>query len=304
MKANLANRPSIERIREVLAYDPITGVLTWRITSGRAIAGREAGGVDQWTGYHRVRVDGVPILSHHVVWAIVTGEWPEQLDHVDGAKDHYRFENLRECTQSQNMANVGRPNNNTSGIKGVTFHKASGLWRAQIEIEGKKKHLGCRLTREGAAELYTAAAANHYGEFARAEDFLIRVPRAAALKRKPGRPTVEEVRAVLSYDPATGLLRWKRALSFRGQIGAVAGRLNSDGYVRIGLFGRQYQAHILAWVIEMGVWPILIIHHADAVRNNNRWVNLSEITQSENVRAGYAHIRALTAPLYRRRKVA
>ena len=46
MRANLSNRPSIDRVREVVAYDPETGILTWKITSGRAIAGREAGGVE------------------------------------------------------------------------------------------------------------------------------------------------------------------------------------------------------------------------------------------------------------------
>lgn len=307
VKANLLNRPTIERIRQVLAYEPDTGILRWRITSGRAIAGNEAGCLDKSTGYIRVRVDKTFILAHHICWALTYGCWPERLDHRHGKAAGNGIENLRECTQSQNLGNMERPKHNTSGIKGVSFHKDTGQWLAQIGINGKKTYLGIRPTKEAAAALYAEAAANHFGSaFSLTEDrpvHIARAPRRLITKSVP-RPTAEQIRSVLAYDRLTGLLTWKRALSFRGQVGSVAGRLNADGYVRIGLFGRQYQAHILAWVIETGSWPELIIHHADAVRDNNRWGNLSEITQAENVRAGHALIRALTAPLYRRKKVA
>ena len=84
MRANLANRPSIERVRQVVAYDRDAGVLRWLITSGRAIAGREAGGTDKSTGYRRVRIDGFILMTHHVIWALQKGEWPLQLDHAQG----------------------------------------------------------------------------------------------------------------------------------------------------------------------------------------------------------------------------
>lgn len=284
----------------MLDYDPVTGILRWRITSGRAYAGKEAGGRDPSTGYHRVRVDGIPILSHHVAWAIVEGVWPERVDHRWGKEAGNHWDNLRLCTQSQNMGNIGLPKNNTSGIKGVTFHKATGLWRAQIKINGKRKHLGCRPTKEEAGALYVEAAANHFGiEFSRTEEFPIPPLRPARkVERHPRRsPTVEELRAMLSYDLETGILRW-------GYGGPVAGKLTDDGYIRVGLFGKHYYAHVLIWAMVTGVWPVLIIHHVDAVRDNNRLANLTEITQAENVRAGYAHMRAGTAPLYRRKKVA
>ncbi len=305
MKARLDRRPSIDRIRGVLAYDRDTGILTWRITSGRAIAGREAGCFDKSSGYVRVRIDGYFILAHHVVWAIETGEWPEQLDHIDGNKAHYRFENLRQANQRQNLGNIGAPRHNTSGIKGVSWHKATAKWRAMISAAGKRVWLGVFDTKEEAGAAYLAAAKQHFGEeFARAENFQPSIMRPHAPLRGTHRPTVEEVRSALSYDCGTGVLRWKQALSFRGPIGAVAGRINLDGYVRIGLFGKQYPAHVLAWVIETGEWPSLVIHHEDAVRSNNRWPNLSEISQSENVCAGYARAAAGLPSLYSRKKAA
>lgn len=170
MKANLANRPPIARVREVLDYDTVTGVLTWKITLGsRAMKGRVAGNIDPSTGYHRTRVDGFYILSHHIAWAIVHGVWPVQLDHVRGKEAGNGLDNLRPSNQVQNMGNMGKPKHNTSGLKGVSFHKATGKWQAQIRENGVNIGLGVYSTKEEAHEAYLAAAKKHFGEFARAE---------------------------------------------------------------------------------------------------------------------------------------
>jgi len=282
VRTNLAKRPSIERLRQYVAYDPATGVFAWLITSGRAIAGQEAGArVDKDDGYRRIRIDGSIVLAHHAAFAWVHGRWPERLDHRNGDKADCRIRNLRECTQAQNMANQGRPITNRSGVKGVCWHKASGLWQAQLG----KQYLGVFKTIEEAAAAYEKAAIATYGEFARGVDFV--KPSPAAREKKPRRrnerPTVDEVRDALSYDSATGKLKWRRALGFRGQIGTVAGRLNPDGYWRVGLFGKQYPAHVLAWVITHGVWPAKKIDHKNNIRDDNRLCNLREATQSQNI---------------------
>ncbi|MBV8473755.1 MAG: HNH endonuclease, partial [Hyphomicrobiales bacterium] len=279
MKARLDKRPAIARIREVLAYDPVSGVLTWRITSGRAIAGREAGSFDKTTGYIRVRIDGMFLLAHHVAWAIVEGFWPERVDHRHGKEAGNGWANLRLCTPSQNRANTAIPSHNTSGVKGVCFHKATSKWQAQIGVNGKTAHLGIFATKEEAAEAYAKAAREHFGEFARLDPLppvkpIERAP--IAPRRTKGRPTAEEVRAALHYDPATGLLRW-------GEAGKVAGQLTEKGYIRVGLFRRQYGAHVLIWVIMTGEWPKHFIDHDNNVRSDNRWSNLREATQSQNI---------------------
>lgn len=284
MRANLASRPPIERVRQILEYEPVTGRLLWRVTSGRAIAGREAGNFDKTIGYRRVPIDGKSILAHHVVWGIVKGVWPAQLDHTDGDKANNRIENLRESDQRQNLANIGRPRHNTSGKKGVSFHKATGMWQAQINIAKKKKYLGTFSTADEAHAAYLAAAIAEYGEFARGEDFAAPAPQIVEAKRASGKPSIEELRSLLSYDPKTGDVRWLKALGWRGQIGAIAGRLNQDGYRRTGLFGKQYATHVIIWAMQTGAWPTLIVDHIDSNRSNNAWSNLQEITQSENVR--------------------
>lgn len=167
MKTRLDKRPSIERLRENIVYDPITGILTWRVTSGRAIAGRPAGGVDKSTGYHRARVDGFLILSHHIAVALMTGFWPERVDHRHVKDAGNAWSNLRLATQSQNLANRGAQPKSVTGVKGVSYHSATGKWQSQIGVEGKNHYLGVFDTVEEAKAVYDAAALVHFGEFAR-----------------------------------------------------------------------------------------------------------------------------------------
>lgn len=167
VKARLDKRPSIDRVRQILAYDRETGILTWKVTSGRAIAGREAGGIDSSTGYHRVKVERVTILSHHVAWAIEMGEWPERIDHRLGKEAGNAWSNLRLATQSQNMSNRGAQPKTVTGVKGVSYHKVTGKWQAQIGLNGENKYLGVFDTIEGAKAAYDAAATLYFGDFSR-----------------------------------------------------------------------------------------------------------------------------------------
>ena len=167
MRANLASRPSIADVRNAVFYDDATYTLRWRVTSGRALEGNEAGYLDISTGYYRVRIKGQLMLIHHVVWAIEHGVWPMRVDHINGCKWDNRACNLRECSQSENMANQGIAAHNTSGFKGVHWSKAANKWVAQIRVRGKNDHLGVFETKELASAAYEKAAKEAFGEFAR-----------------------------------------------------------------------------------------------------------------------------------------
>lgn len=78
-----------------------------------------------------------------------------------------RKQNLRFATTSQNGANRGKQANNSSGFKGVTFHKDSNKWQAQIGKDGKVLYLGLFTTASLAHNAYCAAAAKFHGEFMR-----------------------------------------------------------------------------------------------------------------------------------------
>lgn len=96
------------------------------------------------------------------------------------------------------------------------------------------------------------------------------------------RPSPEELRRVFSYEPETGILRWKVARSPRNVIGSEAGTTKRKNRRYVGYRQRRYYTHILAWVIVAGEWPVHEIDHRDCNPGNNRWDNLREATSSQN----------------------
>lgn len=129
---------SVEQLDSLFRYNPSTGSLTWRVTQGpRAIAGTEAGSMTE-RGYRRVEVDGVGYMVHRIIWCMVYRVWPSFfVDHENLDKSDNRLDNLRPATRGQN--NHNRPNlkNNTSGVKGVSWHKQKQQWYARVAYAGK-----------------------------------------------------------------------------------------------------------------------------------------------------------------------
>ena len=106
-------------------------------------------------------------LEHRVAWFLHYGEWPcRQIDHVNGNRSDNRIANLRLATNSENVCNRGKPKNNTSGFKGVSWNSGRRAWLATIRRKGSNKNLGYFATREAAADAYNRAALKYHGEFA------------------------------------------------------------------------------------------------------------------------------------------
>jgi hypothetical protein len=106
--------------------------------------------------------------------------------------------------------------------------------------------------------------------------------------------TAERLRALLSYDPETGVFTRRVGRSGgrgRAKAGQVAGfvRDRSKGYICICLDCRPYRAHRLAWLYMTGAWPTAQIDHIDGVRDNNRFANLREASNAENGWNGRRH---------------
>lgn len=147
-------------VQSLFLYDEELGVLLWRETRGGKLKGSIAGGVGT-NGYHTVRINRILFKLHRIIWLYHYGEIPEILDHIDRNKDNNHIWNLRPCTVSENNANQNRRIDNTSGYKGVSLHKHSGLWVAKIQGET----LGYFKTRELAAKKYKDEAKKIFGEF-------------------------------------------------------------------------------------------------------------------------------------------
>lgn len=150
-------------------FDYQDGALVRKVTTNaRAKAGTVSGSVNRG-GYLRTQVAGKLYYNHHLVWVMHRGSWPTALDHVNGDKADNRIENLRECTQAQNMQNVGKRKSNTTGVKGVTWRPTRNCFRARITVDGKEICVGHYLTLEEATKAVQEARTKHHGEYARHE---------------------------------------------------------------------------------------------------------------------------------------
>lgn len=161
--------PTIDtaRLREVLNYDPETGIFTnRRHGKGLPKAGKVAGCLDKSTGYIRIRIDGALHHAHRLAWQYVHGSLPpHDVDHRNRIRSDNRLDNLREADDTQNARNSGMPSTNTSGIKGVSWRADRQKWRATIKLGGKQLFLGHFDAIADAAEAREAAARKHHGEF-------------------------------------------------------------------------------------------------------------------------------------------
>lgn len=93
----------------------------------------------------------------------------------------------------------------------------------------------------------------------------------------------ERLQEVLDYNPETGLFHWKVRTGPRAMVGAVAGCVQANGYVKISFGGKDYLAHRLAFLWMVGSWPEDQVDHINLARSDNRWCNLRESNQNENM---------------------
>jgi HNH endonuclease len=131
------NQVTQKRLKELLNYDPETGVFT-RLSNPL----KPTGSSDCTKGYLRIAIDRVRYKSHRLAYLYMTGEWPAQVvDHINGIKYDNRWCNLRAATLSENGCNRSVVNkNNKLGLRGVS-QVSKNTYQVIISVGGRRECL-------------------------------------------------------------------------------------------------------------------------------------------------------------------
>ena len=152
-----------ERLREVIHYDPETGIFTRKVrlaqrhqVGDRADMVVTGGGLK---GYYRVGLFSKRYLAHRLAWLYVYGEWPEhEIDHINGNPGDNRIANLRDVEGAVNLQNMRKPRKtNVSGYLGVYKHAQNNTWVARIQKDKRTIHIGCFTDPAEAHQAYLKA---------------------------------------------------------------------------------------------------------------------------------------------------
>ena len=94
--------------------------------------------------------------------------------------------------------------------------------------------------------------------------------------------TAQQLRHLLDYSPETGIFVWRNPnpMANKAPVGSVAGAKDSNGYVKIGIAGKDYRAQRLAWLHYYGEWPKQDVAHRDRRIDNNAISNLYEAPEA------------------------
>ena len=153
-----------ERLRQVLHYDPETGIFTWRVsTSHRVKVGAAAGCLHKCDGRIYISIDGRKYMAHRLAWFYVHGAWPPAgIDHRDGVASHNWIDNLRPATQAENMQNLHAAHRDSgTGFLGVR-KSSDGKYIARLLCRGARFEGKRRDTPEEAHADYLAIKAQHH----------------------------------------------------------------------------------------------------------------------------------------------
>src|SRR3990167_8056222 len=143
-----------KQLKEILHYDPSTGIFTWLKTNRKDLIGKKTGCVLNSYSKNRPTPYKTMVISikrklyacSRLANLYMTGKLPiypkEQMDHINHDSIDNRWKNLRCVTQSINGRNRTLSINNISGFTGVSLCKHNKKWIAHIRINKIFLNLG------------------------------------------------------------------------------------------------------------------------------------------------------------------
>ena len=122
-------------------YNPTTGEFTTRLPTHQHHANEVIGSISK-EGYLETSIGGKRFLIHRLIWIYITGNLPDQVDHINHDRLDNRWVNLREVSNTTNIKNCSLSSNSTTKINGVNLIKSTNKYRAYITVNKKQIHLG------------------------------------------------------------------------------------------------------------------------------------------------------------------
>jgi hypothetical protein len=163
--------PTQAELQALFDYDPEAGMLRWktdrftgRYQHRKAASKGDIAGTPSFRGDRQLWVGGKRLLGHRVIWKLMTGEEPNEVDHIDGDPLNNRWNNLRNVTRQENQQNIKRaPKNSGTGILGVSLTKG-GRFKTSIRDGARSRHIGVfDNAAEAQAAYFAAKTALHKG---------------------------------------------------------------------------------------------------------------------------------------------
>jgi hypothetical protein len=158
-----------ERLKEILRYDPETGLFTRLEASkqNRRFIGTVAGSCNG-KGYVFIRVEGRLYAAHRLATLYMTGEWPKAMtDHRNTITNDNRWENIRPATNRQNQHNRGPRSDSSTGLKLIQWYKPYSCYTVRMNVDGKKRHFGYFSDLPSAIDAAAQVMLTFCGDFAR-----------------------------------------------------------------------------------------------------------------------------------------
>lgn len=163
-----------EQVKELFDYDSENGWMIRKKDNHGRVVNRPCGHKPVHSaGYGQVNIDGKIYFAHRVIWLWHKGEWPENdIDHIDRDPMNNRIENLRSATRSENNQNASIRKDNSSGFRGVYYHKAKKKYMAKIKVGDRQIYLGLFDTTEEAFLAYQLAKIQYHPTSPIAQEYL------------------------------------------------------------------------------------------------------------------------------------
>jgi hypothetical protein len=159
------NALTLSQLKDILHYDPLTGVFTWRIKTCRKVVPGAVAGYARPDGYVVIRVNKQRYRASRLAWWFVKGQEPlGDIDHIDGNPQNNSFSNLRDVSTAENIQNQksAHTRNKSGGLLGVSKEHTCRRWRARICVHGKHILIGRFDTPEEAHQAYVEAKRKHH----------------------------------------------------------------------------------------------------------------------------------------------